>query len=295
MMPQPLFAPFQQQFEIGVNAAVSSVITSALQAIAPELTTALLIFIIIQGMLISFRRYDYWMGLTNIARATCVTLLLSAGYYATWIQSPFMTTIPNWIAHVVNGGDGPLAGAQQFDAVLSATEHFAASILKQTTLWDVGARINIGIAMLADLIALGIAFVIWELSSLMMGLMVCLGPFVLIGMLFSATRSITQQWISKLIGLLVLQLMISVLLQLIISGNNEYLRQAQAAPGAGIDEEIQTLFDIVAFAGMSAVIAILVPSVAAYIGGGVSLNVVGKMFQGLTKLAVAMRLIPKGA
>lgn len=294
-MPQPLFAPFQQQFEMGINAAVSSVVTSALGAVAPELTTALVIFIIIQGMLISFRRYDYWMGLTNIARATCVALLLSAGYYATWIQSPFMTTIPNWIAHVVNGGSGPLAGAQQFDAVLSATDHFAAGILQQATLWDVGARIDIGLATLADLIALGIAFVIWELASLMMGLVVCLGPFVLIGMLFSATRSITQQWIGKMIGLLVLQLMIAVLLQVIISGNDEYLRQAQSAPGTGIDEQIQTLFDIVAFAGMSAVIAILVPSVAAYIGGGVSLNVVGKMVQAVSKLAFATRFMPKGA
>jgi type IV secretion system protein VirB6 len=294
-MTQPLFAPFQQQFEMSINAAVSSVVTSGLQAVVPELTTALVIFIIIQGMLISFRRYDYWMGLTNIARASCVALLLSAGFYSTWIQSPFMTTIPNWIAHVVNGGAGPLAGAQQFDAVLSATDHFAATILKQTTLWDVGARIDIGIATLADLIALGIAFVIWELSSLMMGLVVCLGPFVLIGMLFSATRSITQQWVSKLIGLLMLQLMIAILLQVIIAGNDEYLRQVQAAPGVGIDEEIQALFDIVAFAGMSAVIAILVPSVAAYIGGGVSLNVVGKMFQGLSKLALALRLVPRGA
>jgi type IV secretion system protein VirB6 len=204
-----------------------------------------------------------------------------------------MTTIPNWIAHVVNGGAGPMAGAQQFDAVLSATGHFAATILKQTTLWDVGARIDIGIATLADLLTLGIAFVVWEVSSLMMGLVVCLGPFVLIGMLFSATRSITQQWISKLIGLLMLQLMIAVLLQVIIAGNDEYLRQVQAAPGTGIDEEIQALFDIVAFASMSAVIAVLVPGVAAYIGGGVSLNVVGKMFQGLSRLAVAMRLIPK--
>lgn len=293
-MPQPLFAPFQQQFETGLNTTVSTVITSALQAVAPELTTALVIFIIIQGMLISFRRYDYWMGLTNIARATCVALLLSAGYYSTWIQSPFMTTIPNWIAHVVNGGSGPFAGAQQFDAVLSATDHFAAGILTQTTLWDVGARIDVGIATMADLIALGIAFVIWELASLMTGLVVCLGPFVLIGMLFSATRSITQQWIGKLIGLLVLQLMIAVLLQLIISGNNEYLRQVQAAPGTGIDEEIQALFCIVAFAGMSAVIAILVPGVAAYIGGGVSLNVVGRMAQAVSKLAIATRLMPKG-
>jgi hypothetical protein len=113
-MTQPLFAPFQQQFEMSINAAVSSVVTSGLQAVVPELTTALVIFIIIQGMLISFRRYDYWMGLTNIARASCVALLLSAGFYSTWIQSPFMTTIPNRIAHVVNGGAGPLAGAQQF-------------------------------------------------------------------------------------------------------------------------------------------------------------------------------------
>jgi hypothetical protein len=45
---------------------------------------------------------------------------------------------------------------------------------------------------------------------------------------------------------------------------------------------------------MSAVIAVLVPGVAAYIGGGVSLNVAGKMFQALSRMAVAMRLIPKG-
>ncbi len=292
-MTQPLFAPFQQQFESGINTSVSSVVTSGLQAVAPELTTALVLFIIIQGMLISFRRYDYWMGLTNITRAACVALLLSAGYYSTWIQSPFMTGIPNWIAHVVNGGTGPLAGAQQFDAVLSATDHFAAAILKQTTIWDFGARLDIGIAMTADLIALGIAFVIWELASLMTGLVVCLGPFVLIGMLFAATRSITQQWLSKLVGLLMLQLMIAVLLQMILTGNEAYLHQAQAAPGTGIDEEIQTLFDIAAFAGMSAVMAVLVPGVAAYIGGGVSLNVVGKMFQAMNRLAVTSRLVTK--
>ena len=281
---------------MGINAAVSSVVTSALGAVAPELTTALVIFIIIQGMLISFRRYDYWMGLTNIARATCVALLLSAGYYATWIQSPFMTTIPNWIAHVVNGGvqDRSQGRSSSMRCYLQPTTSRPAFFNKRPSGMS-ARRIDIGLATLADLIALGIAFVIWELASLMMGLVVCLGPFVLIGMLFSATRSITQQWIGKMIGLLVLQLMIAVLLQVIISGNSEYLRQAQSAPGTGIDEQIQTLFDIVAFAGMSAVIAILVPSVAAYIGGGVSLNVVGKMVQAVSKLAFATRFMPKGA
>lgn len=284
-----LFGPFAEQFNAGLTTAVAHVIATALTACARELAFALVIFIIIQGALIAFRRYDYWAGLTNMLRAACVGLLLTAGYYATYIQEPFLTTLPNWIAHVVNGASGPQAGAQQFDALLSATDHFAAEILQQATgMFEIGARIEVAVAVVFDVTAIGIAFVIWELAGFMMGLVICIGPFVLIGLLFSATRPIAERWVSKLVGLLVLQLMVAVLLQVLIAGNTAYILQAQSSPGAGIEEEIMTLINIAAFAGISALMAILVPGVAAYIGGGVSMNFVSSLLSAPARLTARM-------
>lgn len=281
-----LFAPFAQQFDTGLNTAVSRVITTGLAACAQELGAALVIFIIVQGALIAFRRYDYWRGLTNMLRAACVGLLLTAGYYAAYVQTPFLTTLPNWIAHVVNGASGPQAGAQQFDALLSATDHFAAAILQQATgVFQIGTRIEVAVAVVFDVTAIGIAFVIWELASFMTGLVICVGPFVLIGLLFAATRPIAERWVSKLIGLLVLQLMVAVLLQVLIAGNTAYILQAQRTPGSGIEEQIMTLINIAAFAGISGLMAVLVPSVAAYIGGGVSMNVVSSVVAAPARMA----------
>lgn len=284
-----LFTPFAQQFDVGLNTAVSHVVTAALAGCAQELDAALVIFIVIQGALIAFRRYDYWSGLTNMLRAACVGLLVTAGYYAAYIQTPFLSTLPNWIAHVVNGGSGAQEGAQQFDLLLSATDHFAAKILLQTAgIFQIGTRIEVIVAVVCDVTAIGIAFVIWELASFMTGLVICVGPFVLIGFLFAATRPIAERWVSKLVGLLMLQLMIAVLLQVLIAGNIAYIQQAQMTPGNGVAEQVVTLINIAAFAGMSALMAILVPGVAAYIGGGVSMNFVSSLVSAPARLATRM-------
>ena len=67
-----------------------------------------------------------------------------------------------------------------------------------------------------------VLFLFYELAKFLMDLVVCIGPFVLPGYLFAATRGVADRFISKLIGLCILIVFVDVLLSVIDGAINAY-------------------------------------------------------------------------
>lgn len=280
-----LFQTFDQQFAPAIQSGVSSVISSGLSAVAPELASLLTLYVIIQGMMIMFGQYDMWRGVTAIARAAIIGLLLTASYFASYIQTPITHTIPTFLANAT--GQPSITGLAQFDALESAVEHFAAGIIAQSSGFSgIATRIEVGILVLACIAFIAIGALIWELTTGFLNLVVCLGPFVLLAYLFASTRGITERWIGKIIGLLMLYLLITILEQLVLGVESYFVRQTQMNPGAGIDAQVAAMVEMVVFFMMGAAMLVFIPGIAAYIGGGVHSNVVGLALAPMRRLGL---------
>jgi len=101
-------------------------------------------------------------------------------------------------------------------------------------------------------------------------IVICVGPFVVPGYLFKATKGYADRWMSKLIGLMILMLLVNILLQIIIHQDATLFQQLTGNPGTGVAEEIEVLWEIVLVFGFGTFVFFLLPSIAVYIGGGVS-------------------------
>lgn len=272
-----IFVPFSTIIQGQLNAGVQHAVAAGLNAIAAPLATTLTIFVIIQGVGIMgtpWGRYDFWTGFRNMMIAGIVAALLTTGYFQQFIETPFLTTIPNWIASSINGATGTQAGAQQFDLIWSACAHLQAAILQASSpIYDLDVRIEAGLYIGLVAIALGISYIIWTLAGFFMALTVCAGPFVLAGMLFERTRHYATGWLDIMVGQLILQLMIVILLAIFVGRISQYMRQAASNPATSVDEQVNALLEIALFIFMCSIVTVGVPFLAARISGGVSVPI----------------------
>ncbi len=65
-------------------------------------------------------------------------------------------------------------------------------------------------------------FLIFEVAKILMDVVVSVGPFLLLGYLFAATRGVADRFVGKLIGLTILILLVDVVLSIIINGYVTY-------------------------------------------------------------------------
>jgi type IV secretion system protein VirB6 len=75
-----------------------------------------------------------------------------------------------------------------------------------------------------------------------------------------------------LIGLALLTLLIAIALTIILQGDVTYIQTAAAQGALDVETSIAVLMQATLFYALGAVIIVLLPSIAAYIGGGVSFH-----------------------
>ena len=86
---------FSQAFGAGIQSSISAVLT----AVAQPLMACVTLWIIVQGILVMRGDMDPRGGITRIIKAAFVVgILTSSGLYTNYVQTLFMTTIPNWVA-----------------------------------------------------------------------------------------------------------------------------------------------------------------------------------------------------
>lgn len=265
-----------QDFGVAFGTGIQSAIASILSAVATPLLACVTLWIIVQGILVMRGDMDARGGITRIIRvAFVIGILTSSGLYTTYVQTSFMTTIPNWLASAAGGSASPTSTPQTFDNMWQVTEHTIETVNAQLSNFDVVDAVSLAVIELCVAILLIVTFAIYEFAIIVIGIMVAIGPVLIVGYLFEATKGIADRWIGKLITYSVLTLLINVTLNIVLTGEKQYMRvmllqEAQGA--AAIPVEIQILISLVMFFAMGAFIVVSLPLIAATLGGGLGVS-----------------------
>jgi len=279
-----LFAPLDAQYGAALTGGVNAAIAQALAANAAAIADAMTLYFVVLGFLMMYREIDYRRFVTYCMRGAIVAALLVAATYQQLIADPAMNTIPTWLAQSMSGG-AALNVPQQLDTLWSATNHIAASLYAETTgLENIAYREEA--ALINGLIGcmLIVTFFLAELSKLIVGVLVATLPFLLFFALFETTRDIPMRLAGTIVGSLVLSLMLSVLLVIILAADrtiildqNNAVLVAINTGGTGIDAALGGFWALALTFFFGLLLLVGLPTMAAFIGGGVATHMAGAL------------------
>ncbi|MEA2741927.1 MAG: type secretion system protein VirB6 [Acetobacteraceae bacterium] len=267
----------------GYNATLINGSTAAanalLNAVAPELAAALSLFVIVNGVLVFLEKLPWNSAVLNCVRAIVVANLLTVGLYNQWVETMFLTTIPNWIAGTIGGAPVGVGVAGQFDALRAAVNHNAAVLLAANAGYTpamIANRLSISLAAEFSVGALWLSFVIDFLAECLMGDVAPIGAVVLLAYLFNNTRHWAERWIGKLVALALLELLVAIELKIVLAQYQTEMAKVEGLSGSGMDatEAISMLWSLGWIFLFGAVVMVGLPAIAAAIGGSHVSNVV---------------------
>ena len=276
MDPTP-FTTMASEFGAAFGIGIQTSIASVLAAVATPLMACITLWIIVQGILVMRGDMDARSGITKIIKvALVVGILTSAGLYTTYVQTLFITTIPNWFATAAGGSPAAISNTPAtFDNIWSVTENMVEQIAKQIAIYDIINAVSLALIELCMMIILIVTFAVYEFSIIVTGIMVAIGPVVIVGYLFDATKGVADRWVGKLITYSLLTLLINITLAIVLQGEKTYMRlilSQQASGLAAVPVEIKILIELLMFFAMGAFIIISLPAIAATLGGGLSVS-----------------------
>ena len=262
------------KFDSGMAATVSDV----LSAVATPFTALVVLWVIITGMLVMRGDLDTRRGITRIVRVSLVSaFVLEAGIYNTYVTNFFHTGLPQWTATAVSGGSATTT-PQLLDKIWGDISGYSYKIDSQLYPYQLFDMFELAIIAFSDAAILMLVFAIYISAHVMTDIIVTIGPFVIAGFLFEATRNISEKWIGKLIGLAILTALVDICMLIVANGISDYMTETNinAVSSAGTPGiAIGILMDTTIFIAVSAFIILSLPAAAAFIGGGVSLNPAG--------------------
>lgn len=271
------FYAFDQTVQLPFTNGMTATVNAAMSAIQGPLTAVVVLWIIVTGILVMRGDIGVRNGITRVISVSLVVgLLMSTTLYNEYVVSLFTTGIPDWLASTFLGVTGTQPTAHQFDAIWNeGTELFWAGE-RNMNFYNVLYSVELAILQSFLVFPIGLTFLIYEATRIMMDVIVSIGPFLLLGYLFSATRGVTDRFIGKLIGLTILTLLIDIVLSIIVNGDNTYFNSSMTGlQGASTAETIAICIQYVAFLTLGSLICTFLPAVASFLGGGIAVSPLG--------------------
>lgn len=265
-----IFTDFATAIDTMLIASMNAIIASGLASMRGQIALALSLYIIGFAFLTIYGKTDVGTAAMAAVRALVVTQVLQAAVYTYYVRDFFFTDLPNTIAAALGGPRSGISSAQQFDMLWSAALHATSIVLGQATGFTM--MLERGVAWFlagAMLVALGVIFLIWLIARVFMAVIICLGVFIVLLFLFNATRGFVEQWIGKLVGLIVLQITSSILLRIVLVIITDKMRAMGSGPAGDVDAMLAQLSSIALVYWMGAALMVVLPSFVA-IGSGVS-------------------------
>lgn len=261
MALETIFYNFATGMDAVLVAGMNDAINSGLNWAAPQLRVALALYVIGNALLMMYGKMDAGGFLYAVVRAMAVVAILNAPTYNYFVRDLFFTDLPNAIAAAMNGPRANVESSQQFDAMWEAVVHAVAFINAQSMGLFAGPINRLTVMFLAglDLIAIGVCFFIWYVSRVFMAITLCIGPFLIILYLFRGTREYVNQWIGKLVGLIVLQIGTSILTRFVILQISDTLIALDRNPGTSVDEMIINFAGVTGIFFLAALMMFVLP------------------------------------
>lgn len=271
-------APFTVT-DASFTAAFTATMTDALTTVEGLVTAPLLacvtLWIIIQGILVMRGDLDTRRGLTKIIMVAIVTgLVTSQTLYNTYVTDLFEQTIPGLVSQIIidpiSSSVTGLAVPAQLDGVFILGENLFQLVAARIGPDNLQATFAFEGAQLVFLGSLWTVFGLYDVASIMTQVLVAIGPLILIGYLFDATRDMTIRWVWQLVYYGLLLLLLSIVATVVIGVDALFSVATSAAilalgPTAakviGLDE-----IDMFYLTGDALVVAL--PAIAAVMTGG---------------------------
>lgn len=254
----------------GSQTAASNLLT----AINPTLVGAVMIFVLVIGVMTLTHNLSFSRFLSMTVRAVAIVAILQLGNYTSWVETMFLTTIPNFIASTIGTATSGLTVPQQFDLLRSAINHEVAALLAATdgeSIGMIGQNISIRMGNEFIMILLTGCWIIDFLATAMVAIVAPAGTILLIAYIFDKTRHWAERWVGKLVALMILQLFVAILLIIVVQQYRTYwgtIEGTSVGGGINLDEQIDMLWTtgwtfLIGFA-----LLLILPAIATAIGGG---------------------------
>ena len=277
MTTAPNYAPFytfDQTVQTPFTNGMEATLNSAMSAIQGPLTAVVVLWIIVTGILVMRGDVSVRHGVTRLLTVSIVVgLLMSTTLYNEYITSFFTTGLPDWIATSLTGTTGVQPSAHQFDVLWNDADILFGTALKNLNFYNVLYSVELGMLQDFVIFPIGLTFLVYELSRILTDVMVCVGPFLLAGYLFAATRGVADRWVGKVISLAILTLLVDVALSIIIQGDAAYFNDSMTSMStATVLASVTICIQFLAFLSLGSLITCFLPGIAAFLGGGISVS-----------------------
>ncbi len=271
------FYVFDQTIQLPFTNGMTATVNAAISAIQGPLTAIIVLWIIVSGILVIRGDVGVRTGVTRIISVSIVAaILMSTTLYNEYVVSFFTTGIPNWLSSNFLGVTGTQPTAHQFDAIWNEANELFVTADRNLNFYNVLYSVELGLLQDFIVLPIGLTFLIYEATRIMMDVIVSLGPFVLAGYLFSATRGVADRFVGKLIGLTILTLLIDIVLSIIINGDAAYFNVSMTSLNlANTAETVTICIQFLAFLTLGSLICAFLPAVASFIGGGITVSPLG--------------------
>ena len=294
------FTDFDSFVQTPFTNGMVTTVNAAMSAIQGPLTALVVLWIIISGIMVMRGDLGVRTGIGRIVSVSLVVgLLMSTTLYDQYIVSFFTTGLPNWIATAIGTGSAT-AQPSTFNAMWASSQEVLTGAGKGlNSITELIPEFELAILDILLIIPIGLIFLIWEVAKIITDIVVCLGPFLLAGYLFSATKGVADRYVGKLVSLAILTLLVDVVLAILVHAINTYLATTSADIVAGqtqgwfgtTENATASVFicvQLVFFLAVSSLITVFLPGLAAYFGGGISISPVA-MAAAVTRVAGASR------
>jgi type IV secretion system protein VirB6 len=268
------FFNFDQNIQLPFTNGMSSTVTEVMSAAQGPLTAAVVLFIVVSGILVMRGDIAVRTGFARIIRVSIVVgLLMSTTLYNEYVVSFFTTGLPDWISTSLLGSSGAQPSAHQFDTLLLQANLLFVQAYKNLNFYNV--LYSVELALLQDVIIFPIAatFLVFETAKIVMDIVVAIGPFIIGGYLFEATRGVADRWVGKLIGLTVLTLLVDIVLSIIIKGDASFYNVSMTSLSvATVQQTITIIIEFLAFITIASLVTVFLPGIASFLGGGIAVS-----------------------
>lgn len=277
MATAPDWAPFyafDQIIQTPFTDGLQDTVSEAISAIQGPLTAIVVLWIIVTGILVMRGDVGVRTGISRIIAVSIVVgILMSSTLYNEYVVSFFTTGLPDFIASTLLGATGPAPSAHSFDVIWDSAAQVFTTAENNLNFFNVLYSVELALLQSLMVVPIGLTFLIYETARILTDVVVCIGPFVLAGYLFAATRGIADRFVGKLIGLTLLTLLVDIVLSIIINGFTSYVDTTLANVAAtSKPEAILLCTQLVVFLAIGSLITCFLPGIASYIGGGVSVS-----------------------
>jgi type IV secretion system protein VirB6 len=268
------FYTFDQIIQTPFTSGLEETVNAAMSAIQGPLTALIVLWIIVTGILVMRGDVGVRTGITRIITTSLIVgILMSTTLYDEYIVSFFTAGLPDFFASDFLGVTGTAPSAHSFDALWNSASLVFAIAENHMNFLNVLYSVQLALLQSLMVFPIGLVFLIYEATRILTDIVVCIGPFVLAGYLFSATRGVADRFVGKLIGLTLLTLLVDIVLAIIINGFVTYVDNTLGTVAiASKPEAILICTQLVIFLTIGSLITCFLPGIASYIGGGISVS-----------------------